>query len=133
MVAQTELPFSFAENVSAEISWAFQDSDAVAVQSPALATVTMTLYELSSNIIINSRDGQDILGPDKGGINDVDITGGGVVTWYVQPDDNAIVTTGVIEQHIALIEWTWDPEDGHGVREGRFEIPILVHNLNRVP
>jgi len=133
MATQTSLPFTFPEGTSAEISWAFQDAGDVAVQNAALETATITLYDVESDSIINSRDGQDILGLDKSGTNNVAITSGGVATWYVQPDDNPMIGTAEIEEHIALVEWTWDPDDGHGIRAGKFEIVIRVDNLHRVP
>lgn len=132
MASQTSLPFTFNEQVSAEISWSFQDGEGDAVAAAALSSVTMTLYDLMSKQVINGRDEQDILGPDRTGTNDVSISSVGAATWYVQPEDNAIIIAGSLEQHIALIEWTWDPEDGHGVRQGKFEIPILVKDLNMV-
>jgi hypothetical protein len=133
MATQTMLPFTFNERVSAEISWQFQDQDGGAVPSPALLSVTLTLYDVVTNQIINARDDQDILGPSNAGLNNVEISGGGSVTWYVQSQDNAILISGGSEQHIALIEWSWDPDDGHGIRQDRFEIPIVIKDMNRVP
>jgi hypothetical protein len=133
MPTQTSLPFLFLEGTSAEISWSFEDSTGTSVQPPAILTATLTLYDVYSDTIINSRDHQDILGPDKSGLNNVDILNSGVATWYSQPGDNLTVGIGSVEKHVALIEWTWDPEDGHGTRQGRFEIPIYVNNLQRAP
>ncbi len=133
MATQTALPFTFLEEISAEISWAFKDESDTAITPPDLLAVTLTLYDVASGQIINLREDQDILGGDKSGLNDVDISETGVATWYMQPEDNLIVIPGANEQHVALVEWTWNPDDGHGIRQGRFEIQIVVHNLNKVP
>lgn len=133
MPTQTRFPFLFLEGSSYEISWAFEDVLESPVQPPAILTATITLYDVYSDSTINSRDGQDILGGDKSGTNNVDILNTGVATWYVQSLDNIIVGAGTVEKHIALIEWTWDPEDGQGIRNGKVEIPIIVKNLHRVP
>lgn len=132
MPTQTAQPFEVKERVSAEISWVFVNTSGIAIQDPALLTATLTLYDSNSDIIVNSRDVQDILGLDKSGNNDVLIVDG-EATWYVQPEDNAIVAGGDFELHIALIQWTWDPGDGFGIREERQEIRILVENMNHVP
>jgi hypothetical protein len=133
MPIQTDIPFTVRERASAILSWNVEDEDGQAVSNAAIETMTLTLYDVSSNTIINSRNDQDILGPGKTGINNVDITSGGSVTWYLQPDDNIIVNSSAWEYHTALIEWTWNPGDGKGSRQGRQEVPILVENLNRVP
>lgn len=131
MATQTALPFVFLEGVSAEITWAFTDADGDAVVNPAIETATLTLYDQNSLAIINLRDAQDILGPDKTGLNNVAIVNG-VATWYVQPEDNIIVSGPGIEVHTALLQWSWDPDDGQGIRQGKFEIVILVQDLNMV-
>jgi len=48
----------------------------------------------------------------------------------MQPEDNVIVdTTSKRERHIALFEWTWDA----ATKAGKYEVPIAVENLKRVP
>jgi hypothetical protein len=132
MPTQSVQPFEIIEEVTAEISWTFSDPDGNPIQNPALLTATITLYDVDSDTIINNRSDQDILGLDKTGNNNVEIVNG-VATWYLQSDDNILITThAAFELHIALIEWTWNPGDGNGVRQGRQEIKILVENLNHV-
>lgn len=130
MPTQTTLPFVFLEETTAEVSWTFEDENAAAIANAALQTATITLYDVVSQTIINSRNDQDILGGSKTGNNNV-VIASGVATWYVQALDNAIITSGV-EDHVALIKWSWDPGDGNGVRQGKHEIPIAVTDLNMV-
>lgn len=134
MATQTTLPFMCAERSSRLITWQFQQPDGTALDNDALETLTVTLYDVTSDMVLNGRETQDILGVAKSGQNNFTLDGTGNVIWYMQPDDNAVLdATRRYEAHIALFEWSWDPGDGNGVREDRTEIPILVKNLHLVP
>lgn len=132
MPTQTGQPFNIIEETSAELSWQFRDQNNAVVDNGALQTVTLTLYSIGGDPI-NGRDKQDILGASKTGANDVVITSQGAATWYMQPEDNAIVEGDSLEDHMALIEWSWNPGDGFGVRQGKQQIRIDVQNFARVP
>lgn len=131
-MAQPAIYHDVKEETTAEVSWIFQDPDAVAVASAAISTVTLTLYNESDDAIINSRNDQDILGGGVGA-NNVSITAGGSALWVMQPEDNVMMSSGELETHVALIEWNWDPGDGNGERSGKEEIRFLVENLTYVP
>lgn len=137
MAEQTTQPFEVNEGDTAQAGWSFLDYDDAAIQASDLSTATLILYNLSDATIINSRNGDDILGGTKTGDNDVVITAGGVATWYMQTEDNPIVDTDIpmhhYEEHVALITWTWDPGDGNGVRTKHYEIRIQVKQLLKVP
>lgn len=133
MPTQASQPFTVVEETSAEISWQFRDEDNASIENTSLQSVTLTLYSIGGNTIINGRDDQDILGVGKTGANDVVITGQGAATWYMQPADNMIVDGDTLEDHMALIEWSWNPGDGFGVRQGKQQIRINVQNFVRVP
>lgn len=133
MPTLTTMPFELLEGTTAIITWTFQDENDAAINNSALQTATLTLYDHSTGTIINTRDDDDILGGGKTGANNV-VIASGVATWYVQSVDNTIISPAIAyELHIALVEWSWDPGDGNGVRQGKKEISILVTNLNLVP
>ena len=137
MPVQTTLPFILNEHTSRVIAWQFQDADATGVNNNALLSVTLTLYDLETDAIINSRNAQDVLGGSHTGQNNVTIDTSGNAIWYMQPEDNDIIGTSIpeggYETHIALFVWTWDPGDGEGVRENNMEVSLLVKNLHRIP
>ena len=129
----TKSPYPIDEANSAEVSLTLHDTNDVGIDPASLSTMVLTLYDLDTGTIINSRDDQDVLGGGTGQ-NNVTLAAGGVTTWYMQGADNIIVTaSSFVERHIALFEWTWDPTDGNGPRDGKKEIELDITNLNRVP
>ncbi|MFA5715792.1 MAG: hypothetical protein WC998_08625 [Candidatus Paceibacterota bacterium] len=117
------------EGVTAIYTATVQDEHANALEPADLTTLTLTLYDKTTGTIINSRDGQSILNT-----NNVTIASGGLLTWTMQPADNAIVTTasfasGQYEKHIALFEWTWNS----GAKAGKYEVQIDVEQMTKVP
>src|SRR5687768_4490035 len=104
-----------------------KDPDKEPIPLASLSTLTLTLYSVRTKAIINSRDAQDVL-------NDHNVTvhaTSGLLTWTMQPADNAIVTGEEALQfakHTALFEWTWG-----GDKEGRHEKEFTIRNLHKVP
>jgi len=87
-------------------------------------TLTLTLYDVSTRQIINSRDRQDILD-----LNGATVTAGGVLSLRLDAADTVVVTDGTQdERHIALLEWSWSS----GTKTGKHEIEHRVANLDRV-
>lgn len=132
MPTLTTQPFDIYEKSTAEFSWDFQDNDGNAVNSAALLSVALTLYDTGTNQIINNRESQDILGMGNGGANNVSIMNSGSATWYMQPEDNPIIAAQTYEDHVALVEWSWNPGDGHGVRQGKDRHCFRIIDLNYV-
>lgn len=94
------------------------------VPAASLATMTLTLYSLHSQAVINARNAQNVLNA-----NNVTIDANGVLTWEVQPADNPILDdTLAVERHRALFAWTW----GGGSKAGKHEVDFEVRNLNKV-
>jgi hypothetical protein len=95
------------------------------VAASSLTALTLTLYDVCSGDIINTRDDQDILND-----NNVTVDEDGLLTWSIQSEDNQIVSTtlaaGEDETHIALITWIW------ATGQGREEITLLVRQLDKV-
>ena len=126
-----------ARNSSETLRYQIRDGDGNDVPGSVLSTMTITYYDLSTAAIINGRQDQDILGPLKTGINNHGISPTGLVTWYMQPADNPIVTPtvfpgGSFERHRLLVNYTWDPSDGNGVRANSQAVDVLVKNLEVV-
>ena len=112
------------EKVTALYTADVQDHEGNAIAGSSLTTLTLTVYDKSTGDIINSRNAQDVLNT-----NGVTVDGSGNLTWIIDPDDNAIVTsTSKVEKHIALFQWTWDS----GNKEGRQEVMLHVKNLTKV-
>lgn len=113
------------ERCTAKYTATIQDESGTALASTDLTTLTLTLYDLASETILNSRNRQNVLNA-----NNVIIDVAGVLTWTMQPADNVLVdTTAKQERHVALFEWTWDS----GGKAGKYEVKIDVENLKKVP
>ena len=93
---------------------------AVAIPGPSLDTMTLTLYNEKTGLVINARDHVNIKA-------NVDIAG--ALAFTLLAADMAIIDTAKAEEyHRALIEWTWNT-----TQRGSWEIRIIVQNVNKVP
>tara|TARA_R110000824_G_scaffold110495_11_gene258558 strand:- start:3879 stop:4271 length:393 start_codon:yes stop_codon:yes gene_type:complete len=115
------------EASSAQYTATITDESGSAIALSSLTAITLTLYDEYSGTIINSRNDQDVKN-----VNNVVITSGGILTWSIQPADNAIINTTLrtnsYELHVALFEYTWDAGDS----AGKHELEIVVRQLNKV-
>lgn len=120
------------EDCSAYYTATVRDDEGNAIAGDDLDSLKLTLYvaDTSSDAdgdILNSRDGQDVLGQ-----NNVTVDANGLLTWEVQPADNVIAGTnievGKYEKHIALFEWAWNSSEKHGNQE----VEIFVKQLAKV-
>jgi hypothetical protein len=61
--------------------------------------------------------------------NDVTVDAAGLVTWEMQPEDNAILNQDrtTVETHVALFTFAWDGGHHH------YDQEITVRPLKRVP
>jgi hypothetical protein len=110
-------------------SWSFTadltKDDGTALGPTALETLTLTLYDVATNAIINAVDHVDIKNTGRGSL---DAAGHLIVS--LESADNPIVTTALPkEKHKALIIGTW--ADGTGYTSQ--EILFTVANINKVP
>lgn len=120
MSFRTAISSKFPESATARINGTIEDEAGVGFKP---STLVLTLYDLESDIIINSRNAQNVL--DQNGV--VVASNGGLV-WTVSPLDMIILdSTKDEETHIALFEWTW----ASGVKAGAYEIEIVVKNMHR--
>jgi hypothetical protein len=100
------------------------DEDGVYVPGAVITTATLTLYDLKSGKIINSRNAQNV-----NQANGVTISSLGVVTWTMVPADNAIIDDRMAtEVHVAVFDFRWDGGTSRAVHEVRF----LVKNIGMV-
>lgn len=95
------------------------------VAASSLSSLKLTLYDVCTGDIINSREGQNVLNT-----NNVTVDEDGLLTWNIQGDDNQIVSTtlaaGEYETHIALFEWVWSSG------QGKEQIELMVEQLDKV-
>jgi len=90
----------------------------------SVSTLKLTLYNETTNAVINSRNAQNVNGANGGSI-DAD----GILTMNLDAADNPIVdsTLGVgdLENHVARFTWTWTG-GRTGIQELRFRVRKLA-------
>jgi hypothetical protein len=99
------------QNNTAKIVATFTDEDGVAITN--LNALKMTIYDVRSHSVINSRDATDIITSFSAG----------TLTLILTPADNAVVNpvAGDSEEHVLLLEYTYAT-----TKKGSKEIPISV-------
>lgn len=91
-----------------------------------MTTITLTLYKKSDGSIINGRNDSDIKNATIGTYHATS----GLLTVNFVPADMAIITdTWAVEEHVALIEWTYTA----GANRGQHEALFTVVNSLKVP
>jgi len=118
---------TFLERTSPRIQATLLDDDDLPVPGSSVTTLTMTLYDVVEDSIINARDGQNILNA-----NGCTLDEDGLFTWLVEHLDTVIVGAtelNALEEHVALIEGTHTA----GSRHFKQEIRHFVKNLGKVP
>jgi len=103
------------------------DEDKVQIPKSLMNTLVLTLHDIKSGSIINSRNGQNVFD-----LNNVTIATDGKITWIIQAVDNIIVATvdlPAFEVHKALFELTWNSS----TRKFNWTVDISVKNLAKVP
>ena len=108
------------------------DEDGELLVPVSLSTLTLTLYDKSTDAIINSRDDQSVLNANGGTLYSTLQTDAEDneynFAWNSDPADSPIVTAGSeTEVHVALFEWTY------GAEAGSHQVYIRVVNLNKRP
>lgn len=99
------------------------DETGAAVSGASLDTLTLTVYDVDTGTILNSRSQQNVKN-----VNGVTISAGGALVWTIAPADVAIIDdTKQFEQHVALFEGVWAT-----TKKFKHEIPMLVRNVVRV-
>lgn len=112
------------EGTTVDITIPLLDQSGAAITESTLDELFLTYYDRDTLQIINLRDGQNILDA-----NDVDVDVNGVATWSMQITDTVIINTAKnIEDHVALVEWTWNTD-----KKGKEEFILTIKNINKRP
>jgi len=100
------------------------DEDGVVIPGTLVASATLTLYDQRTGAIINSRNQQNV-----NNANNVTIADTGILSWVLQPADNAIVNSKLAQEvHVAVFDLRWDA----GSSRSLHEVKILVNNIGKV-
>ncbi len=111
------------ERTSARYTATLEDETGAVVPASALLTLTLTVYDVETGTKINSRDSQNVLNT-----NGVSISEAGALVWTLEPADNIIVSTALLnEKHRALFRATWG--SGRGLTH---EVDVWVKNVGLV-
>jgi hypothetical protein len=116
------------EGTGAVYTATLEDADGTAIPLANLTTITLTLYDVTSGDIINSREDQDVKNTNNVTVNATS----GLLTWAMQAADNPIVNeatdVGEREEHKALFEFTFSGTGSPGTHVAK----ISVLNLGKV-
>lgn len=126
MATQTAQPFEALEETTAIYGTTVQDENEDAIAAASITTLVLTLYDKTTEQIINSIEGLNVLN-----LNNVTVDVNGALEWTMAPADNEIIgapAIGGTEEHIALFEYTYSG----GTKAGKHEVRILVKNLLKV-
>lgn len=126
------MAFSVIEKTTQQYTASFVDELGVGITSGTLNTLALTLYDKVTGTKINSRNQQNTLNA-----NDVAVSSSGLLTWTMQPIDNAIITDGLSQElHLALWEWTYGAAGGSsggtGPKAGKAQAAFSIVNLTNV-
>ena|SRR5947209_1858018 len=113
--------FRVNEKTTARYTAQLVDETGAGIPAASLATLTLTLYDVATSGIINSRSAQNVLN-----VNGVTVDTSGNLVWTMDPLDNAVIGSRELEAHVALFEYTY------GSKGGKHEVSLLVANLQKV-
>lgn len=104
------------ERSTATYTVTLKDEAGVVIPRASITEVTLTLYDVQSRAVLNSRDSQNVLDANNVTIHSTS----GLLTWLIQAADNAVVTTkeNALERHRAVFRYKWaggTKEDWHAI------------------
>jgi hypothetical protein len=119
------------EGTTGIYSFELVDEEGEGIDSSFLTTLTLTLYDVDTHQVVNTRSNQDILNANNG---TVETTPGSpvttTVTFNIQPEDTPILNQNRLkEARVLSFRWTWDS----GQRIGRHEVQFNVENVMMTP
>jgi hypothetical protein len=119
------------EGTSGLYSFALVDMAGQGIDSAFLTTLTLTLYDVDSNQIVNNRQDQNILNANDGTVTTtVSLNPVTLVTFHLRPADTIILNDHrLVEYRVLSFRWTWDS----GQEVGRHAVQLGVENLLHVP
>jgi hypothetical protein len=111
------------EGTSARYTGTLRDESGAVVPASSLDSLTLTLFDVATETIINARDDQDVLNA-----HGVTISEAGEIVWTIEPDDNVIVTVRrTLEKHEARFSATWG-----STKRSEHVLQYYVRNLKRL-
>lgn len=117
-----------AEGKTAFITAELVDQADLPIVKANINALTLTLYDMATLGLINSRDNQNILDTNGGSLHATD----GTLTIELSPLDMVIVSAlnppPRYEHHVARIEWTYNT-----TRKGSCDIEFRVENSQKEP
>ena len=122
------IAITFGTPINELNSWAFTadltKDDGTPLGPAALDTLTLTLYDVATDLIINGVDHVDIKNTGRGALD----AAGHLVVSFTSADNAIVSTENLKEKHKALIIGTWNGGDGYTSQE----ITFTVLNLHKV-
>lgn len=102
-----------------KMSGVFKDSDGVTIPGTSISAITLTLTDSATGAVVNSRSAQDVKG-----VNNGDLTSGGVFTWAIQPGDTTPLSGASASEHVAEFSATYTSASQAGT-----QVAKLTHRL----
>lgn len=114
------------ENVTAKFTATLKDEDGAAIGSSSLTTLRATLYDVKTGTVSGTRNKQNILN-----VNGGSVSAEGVLSLLLDPADTALTNQYAVspEDHVLLIEWTYN----NGNKAGNHECHFFVQPMAHVP
>lgn len=120
---------TFRERQSGVYTATVADPDGNAVALSKVTSLELTLEKTPGGAIVNSRDGQNVLN-----LNNVTYDENGLLTWKIQPADNALIDStlahGCFENHRATFWIKWS--DGGEDFEHNWELALKIKSVGQV-
>jgi len=102
--------YEVVQGANAQYSVTLRDLSGTVIASADIVSLTLTLYDKSSDVILNSRNAVDALNANDVTVGSTD----GLLTWDIQPDDNTIYDSNIVagrsEVHVARFTLTYDTD-----------------------
>lgn len=127
MPATRYTEFAVKELAGARYSATLKDETGAVVPAASLTALELTLWDVLTGTVVNSRDAQNVLNT-----NNVTVDGNGGLVWDIQPADNAIVrttSTPFPERHRAMFYFTWSG----GTKKGWHAVDLMVQDSAKLP
>jgi hypothetical protein len=107
------------------------DENDVAVELASLTTLTLTVYDATTGVVVNSRDNVDALNANDVTVQELAGPPARLqVVWTLQPEDTVLLAAWrAIEYHTVVLRWTWDS----GTKAGAHVVNVGITNLANEP
>jgi len=118
------------EGQTGTYSFPLIDDNGVAIHASVIETLTLTLYDLDSDLDLRPR-GQDILNVNNGSLSTtVAVNPVTLVSFNFQPADTVILNEArLVEYRVLVFTWSWDL----GRRHAAHAVQVGIENLGHVP